>query len=519
MKHSTESLADAKSIAPDINSLLNWYQGVFRPVDFGAVGDGINDDRTAIEACFDAAVAAGAGAVIDLRGDWYVGSMLTITTPDFAEIRAGGIHALSGTTADHLTYWNLGRATHIRGVMRINGVVSTHLVNRTIGTLVQIYRAVDCSFDGFILRYANRNGIELAPQGSLIGCNLGRIFATAIGSPGNKGANYASESTTATDIQRTGTSAGTNQRAQLTVSADLAYLQIGDVVFVNTTDAHEPANGGDVCVVTDIGQGEIEVYPWPPSLDGVTGPIPNGAEVVSCGGAVVYLSGGNTSAVRIEGLSAQYAGVVLRASSIAGPMVDNLLGEVVGVVLQIQDINVVNHGTFIRGFHGEVRGLDILQAGITDARAVIAGLITDTRRYWYSLSPTVTGGFVHTKFSQLTGITILDGRPPQQDGTSQTRNEPTILTVGNRTDEQFGVRVSATSVRLRLDPDELRLFGSRSCEVEVRGALTVTVDIHPDRSGLDTINGLATDAIVMSGPGLIRFWYNSGTSDWEYVVT
>lgn len=36
---------------------------------------------------------------------------------------------------------------------------------------------------------------------------------------------------------------------------------------------------------------------------------------------------------------------------------------------------------------------------------------------------------------------------------------------------------------------------------------------------LDTINGLATDSIVMSAPGLIRFWYNSDTSDWEYVLT
>jgi hypothetical protein len=199
-------------------------------------------------------------------------------------------------------------------------------------------------------------------------------------------------------------------------------------------------------------------------------------------------------------------------------MVDNLLGEVAGVVLQIQDIDGVNHGTFIRGFHGEIRGLDILQAGITDARAVIAGLITDSRRYWYSLSPTITGGTVHAKYSQFTGITILDGRPPQQDGTTWTRNEPTILTLGNRTDEQFGVRVSAEAVRLRLDPDELRLFGSRSCEVEIREALTITVDIHPDRSGIDTINGLATDSIVMSGPGLIRFWYNSEISDWESIV-
>ena len=157
-----------------INRLYNWYQGVFRPADYGAIGDGTNDDKTAIESCCAAAIAAGSGAVIDLLGEWYVGSMVTISTLPYGEIRAGGINALSGTTADYLTYWDLGRATHVRGVMRLTGVVSTHLVNRTIGTLAQMNNAVDCSFDGFVLRYANRNGIELAPAGSIIGCKMGK---------------------------------------------------------------------------------------------------------------------------------------------------------------------------------------------------------------------------------------------------------------------------------------------------------------------------------------------------------
>lgn len=60
------------------------------PYQFGAVGDGINDDTSALQAAYDAALSQGGGTVLLTRGKFFVPGHLVMDQPGVSLISAGG---------------------------------------------------------------------------------------------------------------------------------------------------------------------------------------------------------------------------------------------------------------------------------------------------------------------------------------------------------------------------------------------------------------------------------------------
>lgn len=96
------------------------------PYDFGAVGDGTNDDTAAVQAAFDAAVKQGRGAVELTRGHFYIPGHLEMDQPGVSLIsRAGAVIGGGEVRVGPSAYDERAGGVDFSGD-RISGVVFDH---------------------------------------------------------------------------------------------------------------------------------------------------------------------------------------------------------------------------------------------------------------------------------------------------------------------------------------------------------------------------------------------------------
>lgn len=331
---------------------------VFSP-DQTCSGDPACDASPALAAMI-AEVAEVPYATLDLRGAWYLTEPLTIACTR-CRILAGDFHVMPGHTLPVIVRIDVRGRVDMQGVLRASGRRTGWHKNRTAVDGVHLVSAGGLRADGFevrdVARWCLRN------TGHVIGANLGAVSTTWCGTPGGVGSpSYTRVETVATSIERTGGAGSFKQRAHVHLADVHPQLQVGDRAWV----------GLHLVQVREITEDGIVVFPWPGALEGV-GEWP--VDPVIGGG--VQIVGGNTTGLTIGSFTAGYVGVGMEVKSLYGVHVTAPVVEVGGVGIVIGAYNATTWGVSIRGYHPEILGADLVQAGYNVQRCQIVSPVVD----------------------------------------------------------------------------------------------------------------------------------------------
>lgn len=300
---------------------------------------------------------------VDLRGEWELDQTLEIVTPSESLMLAGTFTATA--EMECVLKMNLGSATQSTGMFVVTGYKkSSHYKHRLVRDGVHLHLANGCFFDGFRFKNLSRWGIVNAtePGSNIIGCDLGKIKANFCGSPGHFGVpDHTVVSGIVHQIDRSG-GQSIVQRATLHYTEGLESIEVGD---------HLSFDNDDIVTVTDVKEGEIEVWPWPSYSGSGTW------EVRGIIGGAAFIKGSNTTQVMIRGLVGQYCGHALRVEALYGCHCDALIGEVVGSALTLGGKTATTWGATVRGLHPEITVTDVLVAGTNVQRCVIISPVVD----------------------------------------------------------------------------------------------------------------------------------------------
>ncbi len=242
-------------------TMLDKAREAYSVTDFGAVGDGVTDDSTAIQAALDAAAAAGKDLfvpegtyLLSTRQDTYSGTKALIIVPTGVDIKISGEgigskftipNSFSGTGAseDYSFFWSSSASDHgkieICGI-HIDGNAENNLVIDSSTNVRRGYgfRLIagdefychDCHFTSM----AGRNVLNIAGTVSPASWNVTRIINNSFVDCG--GAIAGNE----------------NQSDHSTIYMEAIQSIITGNYFNNTNTAFDPIGGSPACTVTAI---------------------------------------------------------------------------------------------------------------------------------------------------------------------------------------------------------------------------------------------------------------------------
>lgn len=350
----------------------------YTPFDFGAVGDGVNDDGPALNRMWAVVGSKTTPVVVDWRGSWYTREPIGVQAPARSEISSGTVTALSGSSLDYLIDIDVGTSTQL-GVIRANGVALTSISARNVTDGIVLTNCNSAIFAGLEARYMRRYGIKTGTGYNAIGARLGAVRASFCGASGVAGAPASAKiSGTITSVTREGSANSTAQRALL-VGVSGMNVQVGDYMLV------DPSGQAFFCRVESIDVDGTRVYPWPGTVNG------SGTWAVEgIVGAGLGLFGGNTTQLTIDSLYAQYCGHALQCESLYGAIVKGLMGEVVGSTLTVGARNAAVQGMAVDGFHAEVERIDVIAGGLNITKSSVRSPTTDL--VGFHVKPTLNDG-------------------------------------------------------------------------------------------------------------------------------
>lgn len=310
------------------------------PYQKGAIGDGVEDDTLAIRAMFSEAAASTRPVCVDMRGTFAVSAPIDVTMPQWSTLRPGVLRYIGVGYIDSLVTLRCGQSCQIDGVMYLDCAPSgwAWRSNRRANYGVNIHQFVGGTSRGYYVRGTLRGAVapmkdELGDPYNVTAAGLGYIrgqFCGATGHPGHE--EYTRLRLNVTSVAFEGTPNG-SQRAVL-YTAQAEALRVGDHVRLSS----------DICEVTGVRPGELEVYPWPSTSEAI-----GDAEAIIGSGLELY--GGNTAGVTFERIECHYVGSPLRVRSAAGVVGGSVMGEScgigyilagVGAKVQASDIGLVH---------------------------------------------------------------------------------------------------------------------------------------------------------------------------------
>ena len=129
--------------------------GIFNVLDFGAAGDGVTDDATAINNAISAATAAGGGVVLFPAGTYAVGSTITLRdNVTLSGVFAGSTITWIGTTGDML-------ASSSGSILLRAGIENLRIDSGSADRLLVTYGAYECSFQRLRLTGASATAVAI----------------------------------------------------------------------------------------------------------------------------------------------------------------------------------------------------------------------------------------------------------------------------------------------------------------------------------------------------------------------
>lgn len=342
---------------------------ILTPFQKGAVGDGEADDTLPIMAMFSEAAASAGPVRIDMRGVFAVSASIDFTMPAWSVLQPGVLRYIGSEIIEDLVTLRCGSGCVIDGVLFLDCAPSgwSWRSNRRVNYGVNPHRFVGgMTIGGYFVRGTLRGAV--APRKDAAGdaynvtaAGFGFVRSQFVGATGHPGhEDYTRLKLDVSSIAFDGIP-GAAQRAVL-YTQQAEELRVRDHVRI----------GSEICEVTGVAAGQLEVYPWPSTsehIDDVDAVIGSGLE----------LYGGNTGGVTFERIESHYTGSGLRVASASGVTGKSIMAEAcglgyvlggVGSKVQASDIGVIHaegclyrylttHGMSLRSRVGAFVGSDL----------------------------------------------------------------------------------------------------------------------------------------------------------------
>lgn len=367
--------------------------------DFGAVGDGVTDDTTALQNFFNYIQATNVGTAY-CDGTFLISSGLTLgSAGEMLTKHLIGSPVFTASTAidTMLTFKNCPNLVW-DGKISVQGIGSTSYVSRTCRIGILIGDGTNTTnrmrFGGLIARNFNQVGIYVQSKSTLT--DLGNTRVSDCGS----GLSLSGYSLLANWSSRsdTGSSGSNSQRTTITVDTLPPSQYTGGrnpncFVIINQELYYVYA--------VNRGSNTISVYPWI-DLNLTSGSL----RYVF--GAGIYTNGGDSGILGINQIDAVRCSVGLNSTALYGPVVDRFVTQYCGIGFAFGGAPEAACVSYqLNGFYCESNDYDIVRA----TRATVGGIINSSyalnfEKFAYMTDPRLSSNLFNNVYNNMSSVVI-----------------------------------------------------------------------------------------------------------------
>lgn len=479
--------------------------------DFGAVGDGITDDTSALNAFF-AYIAANNVASAQCYGTFLVSGKITFSGSAASTTRVDFAATFNSNFAaeDEIFLVQGIFALQFTGKLTINGSGGTTYASRSNGRGVVFNNCTRFEADYIEVSFVKYDAVRVLGSSTLTTIHYLKAWYCG----GGAGTGATTKSFTFSAAANTGSSGSTSQTTVLTVSpgsvgyltADESLLKIGSTLHFVTA--------------VDNTTGSVTIFPW------IENGIASGSAYVYAG-AGYFGQGGDNSAVSIGTLDTLVCGIgvynrALYPASISSHVSQNCgVGHIIG-----SNISSGSVAGFTRYSYYESNDFDIVQLTTFNVGYVFGATTALTMSKALKVAPRLTSGVFSPFFTFFNGLSIgIDGllhesRTFAASGGSQSPLDAKLSPFSTPVYTQRG---NSGVINLLSDDNNQRAFAINDLLIVVSGTgvggrPTGSFTLTPEAGY--SINGGslgATSSLTgFIGPTLVHAWLEG--TNWEVRI-
>lgn len=471
---------------------------IVTPKDFGAVGDGVEDDTANLQAFFNHITAN------DVKG-LCVGSFAVSAPIVFVGSAGSGVEFDASITAtaamDYVIKFQTHSGVRHSGSLRVYGGTSKIYANRLAKDCVILEGCRNVKFDKLVVENARRFGVHVTATGNNTLANLGDIRTHYCG-PGISAdyeltASYSARSDS-------GSASNSAQRSVVTVDSVPGELEVNSLVIIDS----EPY------LVTAFTSSSITVFPWIRSSS-LTGTLR-----YAFGGGL-QVSGDDAASVNFDSLDATYCSVAIRSASLYGFSGKRLLTQFNAIGLAVGNNSTsAYYNNNLSNYYTEGNTIDLVKV----TQGVIGLSITGANTIALSKTFTLAArdaareyGFLLTKLAS--SVVSFGGKiytAAQNSFGLGGYSATATVTADNGVIHIKGGNTLA--ITLTLDSAADRVFGHNHVTMIVYGRRTgsrVDSIIITPASGSHTVMGSTSYTIAgVANVMLVAAWFDYEANNW-----
>lgn len=493
---------------------IEWFitinDGVYRPTEFGAKGDAVTDDATAIQDCITRALADKAAAsfklniVIDFGGLRYaVGAPIDVVSGAYVEFR-GSFRFISLHSDEYILKLDNCGYFRLTGHMFLEGNGGATFTNRNNMYGLLINDTARSKLDNIVVQYTIGDGIRVTGSSTLT--DFGSLGTLQCGSTGTGSAGAPTSTITAEN--QTGSVNSAGQRHELTMASVPQQLKdyLDDTVADSSSvKAAYISIEGSCHFVFSYSGDTLTVWPWYDAATAV------GRTVNFIFGAGLFATGGDVSVLNIGSHDQKLCGVGYAGYSLYPAVFRSAVSQSCGIALMLGFSTSSSANNFsAQYYYFESNLFDIVQGSQADCPTQIeqttALNLSKCQRLW---SANASGTRVNS-FLGSTGITGFEGKKYRDVLRLQATSS--AFTMDFFQPDPVHIIANTSTVTIADNQDYYDLFGRRANKVYwstyANGmAPTGSMTFTPPSGG--SINGKAADATQV---------FNAATGPAEFLI-